>query len=57
MAGIVFVDEQRSDKAGNMIDVDAEIEVKGSSCPYVSRRGLKLEKSIKDFKLKLQDKI
>lgn len=57
MAGIVFVDGQRSDKAGNMIDIDAEIEVKGSSCPYVSRGGLKLEKSIKDFKLRLQNKI
>ena len=46
MAGIVYVDGQKSDKAGNMIDVEKEIEVRGNTCPYVSRGGLKLEKSI-----------
>ena len=42
MAGIVFVNGQKSDKAGNMIDTEAEIFVKENICPYVSRGGLKL---------------
>jgi len=46
MAGIVYVDNQKSDKAGNLIDPDSVIEVRGDTCPYVSRGGLKLEKSI-----------
>ncbi len=56
MAGIVFVDGQRSDKAGNMVDTEAEIQVKGNTCPYVSRGGLKLEKSINEFNIDLSDK-
>lgn len=53
MAGIVFVNGQKSDKAGNMIDTEAEIFVKENICPYVSRGGLKLEKSMKYFDLDL----
>jgi len=49
MAGIVFVDGQISDKAGNMIEEGLPIEVKGSDCPYVSRGGFKLEKALKVF--------
>lgn len=57
MAGIVYVDGQKSDKAGTMIDTEAEIFVKENLCPYVSRGGLKLEKSMKEFNLNLQDNI
>ena len=53
MADIVFVNGQKSDKAGNMIDTEAEIFVKENICPYVSRGGLKLEKSMKYFDLDL----
>lgn len=49
MAGIVFVDGQRSDKAGNLVDTEASITVKENICPYVSRGGLKLEKSMKKW--------
>ena len=49
MAGVVFVEGQRSDKAGTKIDTEATIEVREDSCPYVSRGGLKLEKSIETF--------
>lgn len=55
MAGIVFVDGERSDKAGNMIDTGAEITVKENICPYVSRGGLKLEKSMKLWGITLGD--
>ena len=57
MAGIVYVDGQKSDKAGNMVDENAEITVKENLCPYVSRGGLKLEKAMKEFGLDLQDMI
>ena len=57
MAGIVYVDGQKSDKAGNMIDENAEITVKENICPYVSRGGLKLEKSMKLWPIDLKDKV
>ena len=49
MAGLVFVDGQRVDKAGTSIDADSEITVKDTGCPYVSRGGLKLEKALDTF--------
>lgn len=55
MAGLVFVNGQRVDKAGTKIDVDSEINVKGKAIPYVSRGGLKLEKTIKTLDLDLTD--
>lgn len=57
MAGIVYVDGQKSDKAGNMVNVEAEIIVKENICPYVSRGGLKLEKSMEFFDLKLDNTV
>jgi len=51
MSGLVFVAGNRIDKAGTMIDPEAEIEVKGHACPYVSRGGLKLEKALRDFEI------
>ena len=57
MAGIVYVDGQKSDKAGNMIDENAEIFVKDNICPYVSRGGLKLEKSMKLWPIDLKDTV
>ncbi|PTV97994.1 23S rRNA (cytidine1920-2'-O)/16S rRNA (cytidine1409-2'-O)-methyltransferase [Halanaerobium saccharolyticum] len=49
MAGLVFVDGQREDKAGTQIDPEAEIEYRGDKNPYVSRGGLKLEKALEIF--------
>ena len=49
MAGLIYVDGQISDKAGTMIDTDAQITIKENLCPYVSRGGLKLEKALRDF--------
>ncbi|WP_297633501.1 TlyA family RNA methyltransferase [uncultured Clostridium sp.] len=57
MAGLVFVDGQRIDKAGMKVSVEASIEFKGHKIPYVSRGGLKLEKALKEFPLELQDKV
>lgn len=52
MSGEVYVDGQKVDKAGADIPLEAEIEVRGSTCPYVSRGGLKLEKALRDFGVK-----
>ncbi len=54
MAGNVFVDGQREDKAGTTFDESRiHIEIKGSSLKYVSRGGLKLEKAMKQFPIAL----
>ena len=53
MAGQVYVDEVREDKAGTMIPDTAVITVKGRTLPYVSRGGLKLAKAIETFGLDL----
>ncbi len=49
MAGLVFVNGQRVDKAGTMVPAEAAVEVKGQALPYVSRGGLKLEKALHVF--------
>lgn len=49
MAGLVFVNGEREDKAGTQIDPEAEIEYRGDKNPYVSRGGFKLEKALKVF--------
>ncbi|MCI8318351.1 MAG: TlyA family RNA methyltransferase [Lachnospiraceae bacterium] len=54
MAGNVLVNGQREDKAGTMIDIKAEITVKGNQLRYVSRGGLKLEKAMEHFGLSLE---
>lgn len=56
MAGMVFVDGLRVDKVGTKVSVDALIEVKGQAIPYVSRGGLKLEKTIKVLDINLEGK-
>ena len=57
MAGVVFVNNQRCDKAGVDVDENADILVKGDPIPYVSRGGLKLEKAMKNFDLTLEGKV
>ncbi|MCC0637250.1 MULTISPECIES: TlyA family RNA methyltransferase [unclassified Clostridioides] len=57
MAGLVFVDNQRCDKAGTEVKEDCAIEVKGNPIPYVSRGGLKLEKAMKNFDLTIDGKV
>ncbi len=57
MAGQVFVDGQRVDKAGEKVSVEANIEYKGHKIPYVSRGGLKLEKAMKIWPITLENKV
>lgn len=57
MAGLIFIDGQRVDKAGEKVKVDADIVFKGEKLKYVSRGGLKLEKAMKTFGIDLTDKV
>ena len=57
MAGEVFVNGQREDKAGSKFDREVEIEVKGKTLKYVSRGGLKLEKAIEVYNPILEGKV
>ena len=49
MAGLVFSNDRRLEKAGQPVADDMPIEVRGQLHPYVSRGGLKLEKALDHF--------
>lgn len=57
MAGLVYTNEERLDKAGEKVNADIPLTVKGNVLPYVSRGGLKLEKALKTFDLEVAGKI
>jgi len=49
MAGSVYVDGVRTDKAGALVGEGSGVEVRDTSLKYVSRGGLKLEGALKEF--------
>ena len=49
MSGQVYVEGQKADKPGISYEENVVLEVRGASCPYVSRGGLKLEKALRSF--------
>jgi 23S rRNA (cytidine1920-2'-O)/16S rRNA (cytidine1409-2'-O)-methyltransferase len=51
IAGQVVVGEQRVDKPGTRVPVDAPLRLKGEVLPYVSRGGLKLRHALDHFRL------
>lgn len=57
MAGNVFVEGQREDKAGSSFEEGVRIEVRGHTLPYVSRGGLKLEKALANFDVTVAGKV
>ena len=57
MAGVVYVDGQKEDKAGTMFEDTVSVEVKGNTLPFVSRGGLKLEKAVNCFGVSLEGKV
>ena len=58
MAGQIYADNQKCDKAGMMIDPGkTKIEFRGEGLRYVSRGGLKLEKAMKEWGISLEGKI
>lgn len=58
MAGIVYVNQNKEDKAGATFDPqETQIEVKGNTLRYVSRGGLKLEKALASFPIDLSGRV
>ncbi|MBO5146781.1 MAG: TlyA family RNA methyltransferase [Lachnospiraceae bacterium] len=58
MAGSVYVNDQKEDKAGAMFDeTKVLLEVRGNTLKYVSRGGLKLEKAVDEFGVELDGKV
>ncbi|MDD4179665.1 MAG: TlyA family RNA methyltransferase [Candidatus Margulisbacteria bacterium] len=51
MAGLVYVDGQKIDKAGQLIKDGAGVEVRGEVHPFVGRGGVKLAHALKEFKI------
>ncbi len=56
LAGEVSADGRRVDKAGALVSIDAEIDLKGRA-PYVSRGGEKLAHALDAFKIGVRGKI
>src|SRR4051812_29634920 len=57
MAGLVFSNDRRLDKAGTSVASDMPIEVRGQPHPYVSRGGLKLEKALDHFAIPVEGRV
>lgn len=57
MAGIVYVNGQKADKAGTEVLDEDKIELRGETLRYVSRGGLKLEKAFESFPIQVQNAI
>src|SRR5579862_5935115 len=51
LAGEVLVDNQRVDKAGQLVSITAELRLTHEQPKYVSRGGLKLEAALREFKI------
>ncbi len=54
LAGRVLVREQKLDKAGAMVALDAAIRLLGDDMPYVSRGGLKLAAALERWKIAVE---
>lgn len=57
MSGKVYINNQKAMKAGDIVKKGDVVECRGEKLAYVSRGGLKLEKAIKEFNVKLENKI
>ncbi|MBI2873536.1 MAG: TlyA family RNA methyltransferase [Firmicutes bacterium] len=53
MAGNVYVDGRKVEKAGTRVSPEASLETRGPRFPYVSRGGAKLEGALDAFKLEV----
>ena len=57
MAGRVYVGDHKVEKAGEIIKINAELEIRGYDHPWVSRGGLKLDHAINNFKLDISGNV
>lgn len=55
MSGIVYVNDQKADKAGFLVEEEDLVEVRGKGLKYVSRGGYKLEKALDYFEVSPED--
>ncbi len=55
LEGIVYINEVRVDKPGQMVEDSSNIIIRGEKLPFVSRGGLKLDKAIKVFDINVKD--
>ena len=55
MAGLVYADGRKVDKAGQLLDVEVDLTLK-ETCPFVSRGGLKLDEALTEFDLLVKGK-
>jgi 23S rRNA (cytidine1920-2'-O)/16S rRNA (cytidine1409-2'-O)-methyltransferase len=53
MAGQVYIGEQKAGKAGEFVAENADLRVRGETCPFVSRGGYKLQKALDTFPISL----
>jgi len=56
LAGQVFSDRQRLDKAGHLVQLDIELTIKEAQ-PFVSRGGLKLAAALEHFGIEAADRV
>lgn len=57
MAGLVFIGDAKAQKPGQQLAEDAEISVKGSDHPWVSRGGIKLAHALDEFSIEVTDMV
>ncbi|GAF16572.1 LOW QUALITY PROTEIN: RNA binding methyltransferase FtsJ like [Bacillus sp. JCM 19046] len=57
MAGVIYSENERLDKPGMKVEVDISLRIKGDTLKYVSRGGLKLEKSLDVFAFRVDNKV
>ncbi|MBM4778080.1 MAG: TlyA family RNA methyltransferase, partial [Archangiaceae bacterium] len=57
LAGQVVVDDQRVDKPGTRVPLEAELRLKGEVLPFVSRGGLKLDAALEQFSVDVRGAI
>ena len=56
LAGQVYLGEVKAEKAGQFVTEDANLIVRGDTCPFVSRGGYKLQKAMQTFPIMLEGK-
>jgi 23S rRNA (cytidine1920-2'-O)/16S rRNA (cytidine1409-2'-O)-methyltransferase len=57
MAGNVYINGKLINKGGTLVNPEAELYIKPSTNPYVSRGGLKLQKALVFFAINLHDRV
>ncbi|MDU1848556.1 MAG: TlyA family RNA methyltransferase [Niallia nealsonii] len=57
MTGKVLCNNERINNIGELVDLDANIRIKGADLKYVGKGGVKLEKALSYFKIDVKDKV